>query len=181
MNGAPKDELLYAASKGCLFCVRRLLEERKVNCGQGFQKQGYSVLDWSKWARKRGVEGADAVTRYICDEWLPAQCKRSMDEPAGCHGHGVGGPLRRAPPLPPPMPKPSSVPRTKRSPLPGRHSLRKESVQRPAVGAVPQRPAFGAVPRGVKRSLGACCESLRRNRVQRSAGGGVSSGVQIYK
>ena len=134
LYGAPKDDLCYAASKGCLCCVRRLLEERRVNPSKALDRQGYSVLDWSLWARNRGVEGADAVTQYICNGWQTAQCKRSMDEPAGSHGHGVCGLLRRAPPPPPPKPRPSvsSAPRPKRSP----GALRRSCVPKSAYALV---------------------------------------------
>ena len=139
LYGAPKDDLCYAASKGCLCCVRRLLEERRVNPSKALDRQGYSVLDWSLWARNRGVEGADAVTQYIFTGWPNAPRKRMMDEPAGSHGNGVCGQKRRAAPLPPPHAKRLAIeaPRPKISPYACSPTPKRSCVPRPSFPALP--------------------------------------------
>ena len=87
LPGVPKDDLCYAAYKGCLWCVRRLLEEQKVNPCHASESQGYSVLDWSLWAERSGVEGAAAVSQYILNRCPNTPRKSMMDERAGSHGN----------------------------------------------------------------------------------------------
>ena len=138
-RGAPKDDLCYAAYKGCLCCVRRLLEERKVNPCHASDSQGYSVLDWSLWAERRGVEGADAVTQYIFTGWPNAPRKRMMDEPAGSHGNGVCGQKRRAAPLLPLHAKRLAIeaPRPKISPYACSPTPKRSCVPRPSFPGLP--------------------------------------------
>ena len=138
-RGPPKDDLCYAAYKGCLCCVRRLLEERKVNPCHALESQGYSVLDWSLWAERSGVEGADAVTQYILNRWPNTPRKRMMDEPAGSHGNGVCGQKRRAAPLPPPHAKRLAIeaPRPKISPYACSPTPKRSCVPRPSFPGLP--------------------------------------------
>ena len=138
-RGAPNVDLSYAAHNVCPSCVRCLLEERKVNPCHASDSQGYSVLDWSLWAERSGVEGADAVTQYIFTGWSNAPRKRMMDEPAGSHGNGVCGQKRRAAPLPPPHAKRLAIeaPRPKISPYACSPTPKRSCVPRPSFPALP--------------------------------------------
>ena len=143
-RGVPKDDLCYAAYKGCLCCVRRLLAERKVNPCHALESQGYSVLDWSLWAERSGVEGADAVTQYILNRWPNTPRKRMMDEPAGSHGNGVCGQKRCAVPLPPPKAKRLAIeePRPKKSPYACSPTPKSTCVRRPSFPALPRAAPY---------------------------------------
>ena len=143
-RGVPKDDLCYAAYKGCLCCVRRLLEERKVNPCHALESQGYSVLDWSLWAERSGVEGADAVTQYILNRWPNTPRKSMMDEPAGSHGNGVCGQKRRAVPPQPPHAKRLAIeaPRPKISPYACSPTPKRSCVPRPSFPALPRAAPY---------------------------------------
>ena len=143
-RGVPKDDLCYAAYKGCLCCVRCLLEERKVNPCHALESQGYSVLDWSLWAERSGVEGAAAVSQYILNRWPNTPRKSMMDEPAGSHGNGVCGQKRRAVPLPPPQAKRLAIeePRPKISPYACSPTPKRICVPRPSFPALPRAAPY---------------------------------------
>ena len=58
--------LFRAAEDGCLKCVRKLLEEEKVDISAVSETKGYSALDFAEWGVKKGSSSeGDAVVKFL--------------------------------------------------------------------------------------------------------------------
>ena len=62
-----KYRLFWAASAGCLRCVRHYIADEGVDPGSKSNTQGWTALDFAAWARQRGVVGADDVEAFLRD------------------------------------------------------------------------------------------------------------------
>ena len=64
----PRYWLYQAASEGCLPCVQRLVRDGVVDVRCTSENQGYSALDFAKWAQLQGVAGAKEVVAFLAQE-----------------------------------------------------------------------------------------------------------------
>ena len=78
----PRYWLYQAASEGCLPCVQRLVRDGVVDVRCTSENQGYSALDFAKWAHSQGVAGAEEVAAFLAQETAVDAASQSSTGPS---------------------------------------------------------------------------------------------------